>query len=282
MSGARPSVAVVTLAHGRHAHLAAQTRSLVCGSVRPDDYLVVAMGDPTITETDVDGLRRRVLHVDVANPADLPLAASRNRGFEAVIADGADVVVALDVDCLAGRDLVASYAQTARERPDTIWSGPVTYLPPPPRDGYDLSRGVPDAWDDPHPARPAPAPGTRTTPAAPELFWSLSFASSVSAWRAVGGFCEDYVGYGAEDTDFGHRAVDRGVMLGWVGGARAYHQHHPVSSPPVEHLHAILRNARIFHATWGFWPMTGWLEQFERLGLLRHVGDAWHVAEERA
>jgi len=48
--------------------------------------------------------------------------------------------------------------------------------------------------------------------------------------------------------------------LGWVGGARAYHQHHPVSSPPVEHLDDILRNGRLFHERWGEWPMTGWLE----------------------
>ena len=35
-------VAVVTIAHGRHAHLAAQHRSLARGTHRPDHYLAVA------------------------------------------------------------------------------------------------------------------------------------------------------------------------------------------------------------------------------------------------
>ena len=39
------------------------------------------------------------------------------------------------------------------------------------------------------------------------LFWSLSFALDAGDWDALGGFCEDYVGYGGEDTDFGQTVV---------------------------------------------------------------------------
>ena len=60
-----------------------------------------------------------------------------------------------------------------------------------------------------------------------------------------------------------------------MGGARAYHQHHPVSSPPVEHLDDILRNGRLFHERWGEWPMAGWLEEFERRGLVRREDGHW-------
>ena len=58
-------------------------------------------------------------------------------------------------------------------------------------------------------------------------------------------------------------------LVGWVGGATAYHQHHPVHSPPVEHVDAILRNGARFARRWGWWPMTGWLEEMERLGVVR-------------
>ena len=81
------------------------------------------------------------------------------------------------------------------------------------------------------------------------------------------------MGYGGEDTDFGRTALAAGVGLGWVGAARAFHQHHPVSSPPVEHLDAILRNGRLYHRRWGRWPMTGWLEAFEEQGLVRRDGN---------
>lgn len=99
----------------------------------------------------------------------------------------------------------------------------------------------------------------------------MSFACSDDAWRRSGGFCEDYVGYGGEDTDFARVALVTGLDLGWVGAARAFHQWHQVSRPPVEHVADIVRNARIFHARWGEWPMLGWLEAFEERKLVRRT-----------
>jgi len=268
-------VAVVTIAHGRHEHLAAQHRSLARGTVRPDHYLAVAMDDPAIVEEQVDGLTREVVAVGRGPVGGLPLAAARNVGVRTAIDAGADVVVLLDVDCLAGAGLVASYANVVTTRSHRIWSGPVTYLPPRPPGGYPADPADLADWDDPHPARPAPGPGELLESDDPDLFWSLSFAVDARTWRHLGGFCEDYVGYGGEDTDLARTALALGIGLGWVGGARAFHQHHPVSSPPVEHLDDILRNGRLFHRRWGDWPMRGWLEDFERLGLVRPDGDDW-------
>jgi N-acetylglucosaminyl-diphospho-decaprenol L-rhamnosyltransferase len=268
-------VAAVTIAHGRHEHLAAQHRSLARGTVRPDHYLAVAMDDPAIVEEQVDGLTREVVAVGRGPVGGLPLAAARNVGVRTAIDAGADVVVLLDVDCLAGAGLVASYADVVTARPERIWSGPVTYLPPRPPGGYPEDPAELAGWDDPHPARPSPAPGELLESDEPDLFWSLSFGVHPSTWERLGGFCEDYVGYGGEDTDLGRTAIARGIGLGWVGGARAYHQHHPVSSPPVEHLDDILRNGRLFHERWGEWPMTGWLEEFERRGLVHREDGHW-------
>ena len=65
-------------------------------------------------------------------------------------------------------------------------------------------------------------------------------------------------------------AADRGFAIAWVGGADAYHQHHPVSDPPVEHVDDILRNGEMFRRRWGHWPMGGWLRDFEAAGLIVH------------
>lgn len=257
-------VAVVTIAHGRHAHLDAQHESLALGSRRPDLYLVVAMDDPEISAVSRWGLSRHVVEVG-SSDLGLPLAAARNRGARTALDHGADVVVMLDVDCLAGFDLVAAYAGAVERSPSTLWSGPVTYLGPKPAGGYPLDRL--DVLDDPHPARPDPGRSCVMPGADPDLFWSLSFAVSGDGWVSVGGFCEQYVGYGGEDTDFAHLAVSRGLDHCWHGDARAYHQWHPVSSPPVEHLDDVLRNANLFHSRWDRWPMRGWLTEFERQGL---------------
>jgi GT2 family glycosyltransferase len=266
------TVAVVTVAHGRHEHLERQHESLARGTRRPDLYVVAAIDDPDIRRTSRWDLLRQVVPV-ARHPLGLHLSAARNRGVGRALEHGADVVVLLDVDCLAGRHLVAGYAAACLDQPDTVWSGPVTYLPEPPPGGYPLDRL--DLLDDPHPARPDPGPSRRLPGTDPDLFWSLSFAVSAGGWRRVGGFREEYVGYGAEDTDFGHLAVARGLTHGWLGDARAYHQWHPVSSPPVEHLDDILRNANLFHDLWGRWPMTGWLAAFEARGLALQRGGRW-------
>jgi GT2 family glycosyltransferase len=264
-------VAVVTIARGRHDHLLRQHRSLATGTCRPDHYVLVAMRDETVARWPTHhGLASRTVRVD--DPGPLPLARARNEGARAAIRLGAETLVFLDVDCLAGPDLVATYAQVAAQHPGTVWSGPVTYLPEGLTDA-ELDR----AWtlDDPHPGRPAPAPGELVPDADPDLFWSLSYAMDRSAWERSGGFCEDYTGYGGEDTDFAHQAASRGLDLGWVGGARAYHQHHPTHRPPTQHLDDILRNAALFHTRWGRWPMLGWLTEFETLGLVRRTDAGW-------
>ena len=103
------------------------------------------------------------------------------------------------------------------------------------------------------------------TTRAPELRPESRAASEVSR------------GYGAEDTDFGRKAEMLGIDLAWVGGARAYHQHHPVSDPPVEHLEDILRNGALYARRWGTWPMGGWLNAFEQRGLICPSPEGWTI-----
>ncbi len=104
------------------------------------------------------------------------------------------------------------------------------------------------------------------------LFWSLSFAMSAGDWDRVGGFDEGYVGYGGEDTDYAMRLQAAGGRLFWVGDAAAYHQHHPVESPPYRHLEDIVRNANRFWDRWGYSPMEGWLDAFAAEGLVTLTG----------
>lgn len=268
------TVAVLTIVHGRGAHLRAQHASLARGGA-PDHYVVSAMGDRSVVGWHPAAPPTPdVVEVHVQTGM-LPLAASRNAAASRALSLGADVLVFLDVDCLAGPSLVQAYADAARECRDVLWSGPVTYLQPPGEHGYPLD-GL-DALDAPHPSRPAPAPGERSLGGDPDLFWSLSFAVHADGWRRTGGFCESYVGYGAEDTDFAASATAAGLTMGWLGSARAYHQHHPTSSPPVQHLADILHNGALFRRRWGRWPMEGWLLEFERMGLVEREDGEWRL-----
>ncbi|MVO88664.1 glycosyltransferase family 2 protein [Streptomyces sp. p1417] len=260
-------IAVITLVAGRHRHLRLQQDGLAGNVLPPDHYVVVTMADPDAA-TVLTGRRPAAdtVPLPVGTTGSLPLSAARNAGAARALAAGADLLVFLDVDCVPGPGLLARYARTAAD--GVLLCGTVAYLPPPPRGGYRLC-DLP-ALAPPHPGRPVPGAHEVVRDGDHDLFWSLSFALTAATWRTVGGFCEDYTGYGGEDTDFARTAADRGVGLWWVGGAPAYHQHHPVSRPPVEHLDDILRNGATFRSRWGSWPMQGWLADFARLGLIVH------------
>lgn len=263
------SVAVVTIVHGRHDHLTMQEAALPRSSRLPDCHVVVAMDDPAIADRAAGPVRRHVLQVPRSG-GRLPLARARNLGARAAIDSGASVLVFLDVDCLPSEGLVAAYERAAMDpvtRRDVL-CGPVTYLPPPGPGGYDLD--TVSTLGRPHGARPAPSPGSvERSRDGYGLFWSLSFALSRETWHDIGGFDEAYSGYGGEDTDFARRIERAGRAIAWLGDAPAFHQHHPVSSPPIEHVEDIVRNAALFHERWGEWPMLGWLSDFERRGLVR-------------
>jgi len=198
----------------------------------------------------------------------LRLAAGRNRGAERA---DADLLVFLDADCLPGPDLLRRYRTAADAHPGALLCGPVTYLPEGvrPRNATELP-----ARTAPHAARPAPPDG-ENVPGDHRLFWSLSFAVTARTWCTAGGFHEAYEGYGGEDTDFAYAARDAGVPLVWVGGAHAYHQHHPTSAPPWQHLDDILRNGRLFADRWGSWPMEGWFDAFAAAGAVERTPAGW-------
>jgi len=258
--------AVITLVAGRHEHLRRQLEAL---DPRVH-HVVVAMGEGEVERCrELLGDGGDVIGVD-ATADGLPLAHARNAGAAHALASGAELLVFLDVDCIPSATLLIRYETAAHATPDALLCGPVGYLPP----GAD---GDLHALAKPHPARPVPHEDELIPGGDHALFWTLSFAVTPATWKRVGGFCEAYVGYGGEDTDYGQLAARAGTDLVWVGGAWAYHQHHATQSPPTQHLHDIVRNGGIFKSRWGWWPMGGWLAAFAERGLVRHdaATDHW-------
>lgn len=258
--------AVVTITRGRDAHLDRQRRGLAANP--PDLHVVVGMGiGPQLD--DVAGAPPTVVTTVPAAGPGLPLAAARNAGAAAAIAAGAQLLVFLDVDCIPSRRLLGRYAAAAGTvAHPALLCGPVAYLPAPPPGGYPADVAALAELAAPHPARPAPPDGEVRRGDRWELFWSLSFAVTAADWVTLGGFCEEYTGYGGEDTDFALVAAGAGAGLYWVGGADAHHQHHPASREVPGRAAEIVRNARLFHRRWGRWPMAGWLADLDAAGVV--------------
>ncbi len=259
------SVSVLTLVRGRRAHLANLIAGLNASRRKPDE-LVIAYMQPA-AHIDLPSTDFPIREVFVSGDA-MPLAAARNRA--AAAASGKQLIF-LDVDCVPSPTLVERYVETGSE-PGGIRLGEVLYLPAGAiTDGIDFV--ALDRIGKRHPDKPPIAlDEIRSTPTHGEL-WGLSFGISAADWTRAGGMDERYVGYGGEETDFAARLERAGVAMWWVGGARAYHQHHIVHTPAYQHFDAIIRNARLFRATWGRWCMQYWLGQFAENGLIAWDAD---------
>jgi GT2 family glycosyltransferase len=252
------STAVITLNKGRRAHLTRLLEGLGRGTP-PDACVVVEMGGDDAPFPPLPFPVERV-----AFPrAGLPLAAARNAGRRAA---RAETLIFLDVDCIPSADLVAGLTRAVAAQ-DGLICCEIGYLP---------AGAVADGWraadlerlGQPHPVRTFPPPGQVAPAPQPGLFWSLAFAVRAATYDRLGGFDEAFSGYGAEDTDLAFRADRAGVPTLFLGGPRAYHQHHPGYDPPLQHFRDIVANATRFQARHGLWPMDGWLDGFARLGLI--------------
>ncbi|MEG3165358.1 galactosyltransferase-related protein [Sphingomonas sp. PB2P19] len=257
------TVSVLTIVRGRRDHLVNLIAGLNAATQAPDELVIAYMQDEPHADLPATPFPVRTVMV----PGDpMPLAAARNRAAEAA---SGETFVFLDVDCIPSPTLIARYADTAGQG---VRLGEVFYLPAGATSG-GIDAPHLDAIGVRHPAKPAIAPDEiRPTPNHGEL-WGLSFALSAADWRRADGMDERYVGYGAEETDFAARLERAGVPMVWVGGARAYHQHHAVHVPPYQHFDAILRNATLFRATWGRWCMDYWLGQFVERRMIRIDAD---------
>lgn len=254
------TTSVLTLVRGREAHLRNLMKSIAEQSVKPAELVIAWMQDAAFAELPDPGCPRR----DVFVPGDpMPLAQARN---EAAKAACGDLLVFLDVDCIASTGLVAAF-EAAAGAAGGLFLGEVLYLPAG-AVGDTLDFDALDRLGKVHPSKPpVPANGIRIEPDAGEL-WGLSFALKTAHWRAVGGMDEAFVGYGGEETDFAWRVAAHELPTYWTGNARAYHQHHAVAVPPLHQFEHILRNAQLFREKHGRWCMDYWLGQFRDLGLI--------------
>ena len=114
---------VITLVHGRNAHLTNLIQGLERSSVIPEGLWIVHMNEPP---GEFASASFPIETLQVNGIAGLPLAKARN-SVSAI--DPAALWVFLDVDCIPASDLLAHYRDGLRAQPDALHMGQVLYLP---------------------------------------------------------------------------------------------------------------------------------------------------------
>ncbi|GAB5513465.1 glycosyltransferase family 2 protein [Rhodopirellula baltica] len=266
-------ISVLTIVRGRQTHLEIQLKGLLQSTVLPHEWIVVGMNqEVTLPDCERFSIRTSSVH----HPTEpLPLAQARNHAASLCTTDG---MVFLDVDCIPSPDMIGKMVN-ALQAEDRLWMGCPRYLPAGAAVGdWQMDQLQQQAVD--HPLQPQLGDHERQSSDRYEMFWSLCFAIGQSSFKRIGGFDDTFDGYGGEDTDFAFSARKAGVPFGFVN-AVAYHQHHSVCKPPLNHLKPIVENAERFRRKWGVWPMESWLNAFAERELIDFDNDDDSIAIHR-
>ncbi|QUS37125.1 glycosyltransferase [Falsirhodobacter algicola] len=262
------TASILTIASGREAHLRNVLLGLSRQTAPPHEVIIARMQDAPY---DLPPMPFPVRQIHV--PGTLPLARARN--MAAAAATG-EMLIFLDVDCIPHPTLVADYTAPAF---DGVLMGEVMYLPSgAASDGWSIPAF--DAVAEKHSDRQGPPAHGIETCTDYRCFWSLNFALPRAVFEASQRFDERFTGYGGEDTDFAKAVSMAGIPIGWIAGAKVYHQYHPHHMPPLHHLHSVVRNAELFAEKWGYRTMEHWLYAFMLMGLIDNSGPTIRILRE--
>ena len=273
-------MSVITTCYGRNRHLYNLLSSLSQGSVKPAEIIIVNddAEHERLAEYDLNIIKiatTTATEDGLASSASFDIGRNRNLGAARATYDA---MVFLDVDCIVAPTFIEQLHYKLQAHSKALLMGQPRYLMRPLTDdeGSQLQQGklaadyldklsvfnpYRDNFDLQHQDKSIKQ--TQDYGA----FWSLCFAIMRRQFEKIGGFDTDYVGYGAEDTDFAFMARALNIDF-YLTDDVIYHQQHSVYRPPLNHLDSIVINANRFYEKWQHWPMSGWLAEFSQLQLI--------------
>lgn len=286
-------VSVITTCHGRNQHLYNLLASLMHGSVRPAEVIIV--NDDAAPEQ-LSAFALNIVQIPTTTGIQLNSSKGqpdfdigRNRNLGAAKASY-DALIFLDVDCIIAPTFIEQLYAKLQLHPDALLMGQPRYLLRPLTDteSNELQQGtLPESHlsnlsvYNPYrynfePTCHATVKNDMEQTQDYGTFWSLCFAINKAQFNKIGGFDTSYIGYGAEDTDFAFMARELTIDF-YLTADVIYHQQHSVYRPPLNHLASIIINANRFYDKWQHWAMAGWLADFSDMGLIDWQSEQTHA-----
>ncbi|WP_097231356.1 glycosyltransferase [Streptomyces zhaozhouensis] len=231
-------VSVVVPAHNRPKELLRTLRSLTRQTLPTTDFEVIVVDDGSredaraLVRKSAAALSSLNLQV-VRNEKAVGASGARNQGARLA---AAELLVFLDVDCLAHPDMLAVHLATQRER--RVAASGYTHGRELTPETWELRIGGEWNWESaPEVFAKAATVGLLHDPLTELLaeprssdwafFWTCNVSVPRDAFEAVGGFDEDFDVKGVEDVELGLRLSLAGLPTVFLPDSRALHQPHP-------------------------------------------------------
>lgn len=243
----RNKFSVVTIVKNRVEQLHHLIANLENASCKPDELVVVWMAPPSDNSL-IKSAHFSIQHCFETSDA-LPIPRARNKGFRNAQNER---IVYMDVDCVSHPDLLGELQKNWES--DTLFSCTLVERDKVP-DPNDMSFFQKQAK------------GLRAEPTSMDAFRSSFFALEKANFIQLGGFDEEYEGFGIGDIDFATRCARAGVRMLKIP-LTTYTLYRANYQYPLHHLLDIVRNANIYRKKWGHFPATEWLSAFAANGYI--------------
>jgi GT2 family glycosyltransferase len=257
-------ISVLTITHNRDHHLNNLVRGLEFSEFKNFELVVVRFNElnrnPSLKSDHFS-----IKEIFLQDKNKLPLAKARNLAARSATFEK---LVFLDVDCIPGPKLLKGYLNFLIEHPYSLAMGQVKYLKQQLKTSFKGDYSFLSDNSKFNDLRLNKLNSKWSYEDNYDLFWSLSFALTKESYQKIAGFDENFIGYGAEDTDFSYSAKKNGIKLYWVDQTLCFHQYHASYDPPLNHFEDIIKNAKTFFKKWNRVPMLAWLNKFANLGLI--------------
>lgn len=231
-------ISVVVPAYNAGSHLGRLLTSLGLSRLDEEDILEVLIVDDGSSDNTREIVENftadySLVYVFLPRSAASGRASARNAGIETA---SGDVALLVDADQICAPGFVAEHIRFHRQRADLVVVGPRHDLASEPLDDADR----PDFFTAPSFPEVVLRDGRESVLAEfsenfnnLETCWHHMFSCNVSVGRehllAVGGFDENFTGWGLEDCELGYRLRRAGLAFAYNPSAVAYQRHRDVT-----------------------------------------------------
>lgn len=251
-------ISLITIAANKNNHLNNLLEAISLQTVLPREVIIIDMhGDVKINKEYNFFTKVQALNF---SGDSLPLAAGKNLGARKAWEED---LIFLDVDCIPNPNFIEKMEEHLICATGLIMGEPRHLKTP-----IEELTGKKSLFENSVYHNDRPELTKELTPCTdPMLFWSMGCGIKKKLFLDIGGFDENYSGYGPEDTDLAYTIRKEKIDF-YLAKNVVYHHSREEMRLPLKNLDSIIQNSNYFFNKWGEWPMKSKLNSLAEKDLI--------------